>query len=208
MSNNGLFFSVISKVIAAFMSEFDSRKEKNCTTTFELLVGHFCRKSLSNTERVTLSLFFSGRQDPDSDLCGLFYVSHAALLFSNNTFISGQRDRQAALDSPGPKRWNQAAKPDFDAESKLLWQRFTTGPGQLSEAISVHLWILRACLCLRASGPVSLRCTAKDKSLVTPFVWRSIAKPSSITCVCMCACTCALHHCLLESVLCRAIHHA
>lgn len=133
-----------------------------------------------------LSLYFSVGQKSDSDLCGLFSVSHAAFLFPFNLFISLRCDKHAALDLAGPKWWNQAAMRDFDAESKLLWQRFTTSAGQLSEAISVHLWILGACLCLRASGPVSLRCTAKDKSLVTPFVRRSIAKASSITCVCMC----------------------
>lgn len=198
----GVFCSVNPEVIAALMSGLYIRGEKRCITTLELqlfvvfsdmwhLVTFLWWISL-NTERVYLFNWkprlshFSERQKSDSDLCGLFYVSHAALLFPINTFISPQRDKFAPLDSPGPKWWNQAAIQDFDAESKLLWQRFTTSAGQLSEAISVHLWILGACLCLRASGPVSLRCAAKDKSLVTPFVRRSIAKPSSITCLCMC----------------------
>lgn len=180
------------------MSELYSRGKKRCITALELQLfvvfswygiwWHFCSESLWIQNEWIYSFiyfYFSKRQNSDSDLCGLFHVSHAALLFPTNTFISLQRDKYAALDSPGPKWWNPAAIQDFDAESKLLWQRFTTSAGQLSEAISVHLWILGACLCLRASGPVSLRCAAKDKSLVTPFVWRSIAKPSSISCVCM-----------------------
>lgn len=48
------------------------------------------------------------------------YVANAmTLFFPVNVFICLSREKCAVLEPPGQKWWNQAAIPDFDAESKL-----------------------------------------------------------------------------------------
>lgn len=92
---DGLFFSVNPTVIAALMTERYIRREKNCLTTLELFffgMFHlviFCSKSLwlqNDFIYSTESVLLSEQQKSDSYLCSLFYVSHAALLFSNHIY--------------------------------------------------------------------------------------------------------------------------
>lgn len=76
------------------------------------------------------------------------------LLFSVNTLLADSIKIYGS--TPTSAEPIEPSRTRLDAESKCLWQRFTTSAGQLSEAINVHFWILGACLYLRASGLVSL----------------------------------------------------